>query len=47
MHFFSNTANLDLCGGVCPCTCEEEEEEGERERGCVGERVLEPSGVFL
>lgn len=45
MHFFSNTANSDLRGGVCPCTWEEEE--GERERGCVDKRVQEPSGAFL
>lgn len=32
MHFFSNSANLDLCGDVCLCTCEEGSE-GEQEPG--------------
>lgn len=38
MHFFSNTADLDLRGGVCLCTCEEGTE-GEQEPGCKSRPV--------
>lgn len=33
MHFFPNTANLDLRGTVCLCMCEEGTE-GKQEPGC-------------